>query len=242
LLCGIRAARYDVIITMDDDLQNPPEEIPRLLDRLAPNIDVVYGYPRTEQHGLFRDLASLVTKRVMQHAMGVPAAKHISAFRTFRTRLREAFALFSGSAVSIDVLLSWGTTRFAVVDVDHQPRTIGRTNYSLRKLIAHALTMITGFSTVPLRLASMLGFAFTVIGFLLLGWVVLRYLIEGGSVPGFPFLASSVAIFSGVQLFALGIIGEYMARIFNRLMDRPSYAVQAIVGGTEDNPPGTAQA
>ena len=229
LLCGVRAARHEVIVTIDDDLQNPPEEIPRLLGHLLPEVDVVYGYPRAEQHGLWRDLASVLTKRVMQKTMGVEAAKYISAFRAFRTPLREAFAQFSGPAVSIDVLLSWGTTRFAAIDVEHLPRPIGKSNYALWKLVVHALNMITGFSTIPLRLASLTGFAFTLFGFLLLAYILGRYLIEGGSVPGFPFLASTIAILSGVQLFALGIIGEYMARIFNRIMGRPSYTVRAEV-------------
>jgi undecaprenyl-phosphate 4-deoxy-4-formamido-L-arabinose transferase len=229
LLCGIRAARHDVVVTMDDDLQNPPEELPRLLGQLGPGVDVVYGYPRAEQHGLWRNLASVVTKRMMRQAMGVEAAKHISAFRAFRTRLREAFARFSGPAVSIDVLLSWGSTRFAAIDVAHQPRTAGRSNYTLAKLVAHALNMITGYSTVSLRVASLTGFVFTLFGMLLLLYVLGRYAIEGGSIPGFTFLASAIAIFSGVQLFALGIIGEYLARIFHRLMDRPSYAIQSEV-------------
>lgn len=235
LLCGIRAARHEVIVTMDDDLQNPPEEIPRLLAHLSPEVDVVYGYARTKQHGLWRNLASAITKWVMQQTMGIPAATQMSTFRAFRTPLREAFARFAGPAVSIDVLLSWGTTRFVAIPVDHQPRSIGRSNYTLKQLIRHALNMITGFSTLPLRLASLTGFAFTLVGFFVLSFVLIRYLIEGGSVPGFPFLASAVAIFSGVQLFALGIIGEYLARIFQRLMDRPTYTIQCIVGDTEEN-------
>ena len=234
LLCAIRAARHEVIVTLDDDLQNPPEEIPRLLERLTPSVDVVYGYPQAEHHGLWRDIASVLTKRVMQKAMGVEEAKHLSAFRAFRTSLREAFAQFSGPAVSIDVLLSWGTTKFAAVAVEHRPRPIGRSNYALWKLVAHALNMITGFSTIPLRLASLTGFAFTLFGLLLLAYILGRYMIEGGSVPGFPFLASTIAILSGVQLFALGIIGEYMARIFHRIMGRPSYTIQCEVGAGED--------
>jgi glycosyltransferase involved in cell wall biosynthesis len=233
LLCGIRAARYEAVVTIDDDIQNPPEEIPRLLARLVPGVDVIYGYPKVEQHGLWRDMASIITKRVMRRTMGVEAAMHISAFRAFRTQLRDAFARFSGPAVSIDVLLSWATNRFAAVDVEHQPRVFGKSTYTLRKLMAHALNMITGFSTVPLRLASLTGFAFTLFGILVLAFILVRYLLEGGNVPGFPFLASTIAIFSGVQLFALGIIGEYLARIFQRLMDRPSYTVQSEVGSKD---------
>jgi undecaprenyl-phosphate 4-deoxy-4-formamido-L-arabinose transferase len=96
----------------------------------------------------------------------------------------------------------------------------------MRKLITHALNMVTGFSTLPLQLASLIGFAFTLLGFGVLAFVVARYLIHGGSVPGFPFLASIIAIFSGAQLFALGIIGEYLARAHFRLMDKPAYSIR----------------
>lgn len=226
LLAGIRAARYDVIVTMDDDLQNPPEEIPQLLARLGEGYDVVYGTPRHEQHGLWRDLASQVTKLALQSAMGAETARQVSAFRAFHTQLRDAFAAYQGPFVSIDVLLTWATTRFASVPVRHDARQMGRSNYTLRKLITHALNMMTGFSTLPLQLASMVGFAFTCLGALLLLFVLGRYFMEGGSVPGFPFLASIIALFSGAQLFALGIIGEYLARMHFRMMERPAYTVR----------------
>jgi undecaprenyl-phosphate 4-deoxy-4-formamido-L-arabinose transferase len=102
---------------------------------------------------------------------------------------------------------------------------MGDSNYTLSKLLTHALNMMTGFSTVPLRLASLIGFAFTLVGGLTLAYVVGRYLIQGTSVPGFPFLASIIAIFSGAQLFSLGIIGEYLARMHLRSMEQPPYAV-----------------
>lgn len=226
LLCGIRAATGEIILTIDDDLQHPPEEVPLLLDRLAEGADVVYGTPDRESHGLFRDLASQITKIVLQEAMGAEVARDVSAFRVFRTQLREAFATYSNPSVSIDVLLTWATTRFAAVRVRHEPRTIGVSNYTFRKLLRHALNMMTGFSTRPLQIASLIGFSFTLFGMAVLVYVIGRYLIQGGSVPGFPFLASVIAIFSGAQLFALGIIGEYLARMHLRMMDRPTYAVR----------------
>jgi undecaprenyl-phosphate 4-deoxy-4-formamido-L-arabinose transferase len=100
----------------------------------------------------------------------------------------------------------------------------------VRKLIVHALNMLTGFSTWPLRVASLMGFAFTLFGLALLLYVVIGYLRHGTPVQGFPFLASSIAIFSGVQLFALGVIGEYLARLHLRMMERPTYAVRETVG------------
>jgi undecaprenyl-phosphate 4-deoxy-4-formamido-L-arabinose transferase len=125
------------------------------------------------------------------------------------------------------VLLTWGTTRFAAVDVRHEPRAAGESNYTLRKLITHALNMVTGFSTWPLQAASVMGFLFTVLGLLVFLFVIIRYLVEPERrVQGFAFLASVVVIFSGAQLFALGVIGEYLARLHFRTMERPTYAVR----------------
>lgn len=226
LLCGIRAARYGVSVTLDDDLQHPPEEIPRLLAKLAEGYDVVYGTPQQEQHGLWRDMASHVTKLALQSTIGIAMARNVSAFRVFRTQVREAFADYQGPFVSIDVLLTWGAACFAAIPVRHDVRPVGASNYTFRKLATHALNMVTGFSTLPLQIASLLGFAFTIFGLGVLVYVVGRYLIQGGTVPGFPFLASIVAIFSGAQLFALGVIGEYLARMYFRMMGRPPFVTR----------------
>lgn len=227
LLCGIRAAKHEIVVTIDDDLQNPPEEIPRLLEKILDGYDVVYGTPQKEQHGFWRDMASIITKIVLQRSMGAVTARNVSAFRAFRTSLRAAFSDYRSPFVSIDVLLTWATTRFVAIRVRHEPRMIGASNYTLHKLVVHALNMVTGFSTLPLQLASWLGFSFTALGFVILVFVIGRYLVEGGAVPGFPFLASIIAIFSGAQLFVLGIIGEYLARMHFRMMERPPYAVSS---------------
>lgn len=227
LLCGIRHARNAVIVTLDDDLQNPPEEIPRLLAKLGEGFDVVYGTPENEQHGLLRDLASRITKMTLQKAMGAETARQVSAYRAFRTELREAFTEFRGHLVSIDVLLTWGTARFAALSVKHQPRAEGRSNYTVYMLVTHALNMLTGFGTFPLQLASLTGFAFMLLGVAIFVYVLASYALRGSPVAGFPFLASIVAVFSGAQMFAIGIIGEYLARIHFRMMDRPTYVVRS---------------
>jgi len=230
LLCGIRAARYEVIVTLDDDLQNPPAEIPKLVARLGEDYDVVYGTPEKPQHGLWRNAAAAVTKFALAGLMGAGAARHVSAFRAFRADLREAFASFQGPSVCIDVLLAWGTTRFGWVAVRHDPRRAGASQYTFRKLAIHTLNFLTGFSARPLRLASWIGFALTAFGAALLALVLVRYLLHGTTVPGFPFLASVISIFSGAQLFALGVIGEYLARMHFRMLDQPAYVVRQETG------------
>lgn len=236
VLCGIRAARHPVIVTLDDDLQHPPREIDRLLAKLDEGCDVVYGTPRAEQHGLWRDLASRLTKVALRSAMGIRTAAQVSAFRAFRTALRDAFADYRGPFVSIDVLLTWGTTRFAAVTVEHRPRLAGTSHYGFRQLVAHAMNMMTGFSVLPLQIASLIGLAFTAFGGLVLLWVIGRYFLQGSAVPGFPFLASIIALFSGAQLFSLGIIGEYLARIHFRTMEKPPYVVRTVRHGVESEP------
>jgi undecaprenyl-phosphate 4-deoxy-4-formamido-L-arabinose transferase len=233
LLCGIRAARFDIIATLDDDLQNPPEELPKLLAGIEGGLDVVYGPPERESHGFLRDAASVITKITLQNAMGAETARNISAYRAFRTATRDAFANFNSPFVSIDVLLSWASTRFGFVRVKHDPRTIGTSNYTLGKLVLHALNMLTGFSTLPLRLASLVGFVFTGFGVATLLYIICLYLVRGTPVQGFPFLASIISAFAGAQLFTLGIMGEYLGRVHFRMMDRPPYVVRDTLGPTQ---------
>ena len=127
--------------------------------------------------------------------------------------------------MSIDVLLTWTTTRFTAIKVRHAPRAKGVSGYTPGKLIRHAVNLMTGFSTLPLQIASVVGFVFVLFGFSVLAYVLANYMIRGAAVPGFTFLASMIAIFSGAQLFALGIFGEYLARMHFRSMDRPPYLV-----------------
>jgi len=230
LLAGIRQAQYEIIVTLDDDLQNPPEEIPKLIDKLCEGFDVVYGTPLSGQHGLWRDLAAQITRLALQGTMGAPAARSASGFRAFHTEVRRAFADYGSSFVALDVLLTWGTTRFGSVTVRHDPRRLGKSNYTFRKLVTHTLTLTTGFSVWPLQFASFIGIVFSVVGIAAFLWVIIAYLVAGDPVPGFPFLASLIAILSGAQLFALGIIGEYIARMHFRSMARPLYVTRSDVG------------
>jgi len=235
LLCGIRAARYAICITLDDDLQFVPEDIPQLLTKLNEGFDLVYGTPLKQQHGVWRNFASLTTKLALNALMGTQMARHISPFRAFKTKLREAFKDATGDVTLVDVLLSWGTNRYSSVRVQHVPRATGRSNYSFSKLVLCAFNMITGFTTIPLRVATINGLLCVGAGLILLAYVFYRYFENGGSVPGFPFLASVIIIFSGAQLFALGIIGEYMGRMYSRTLNRPSYIVESVV--TSDSSP-----
>jgi len=226
-LCGIRTARYEVIITMDQDLQHPPEEIPLLLAKLEEGYDVVYGTPRKLPQGFWRNVMTASIKWILAKVIGLPSVRNVSAFRAFRTNLRDAFANFQSPSLILDVLLSWGTTRFTSVQVNIPQAE--RTNYNFRMLVRTAMLILIGYSTLPLRFASWIGFVMTIFGLGVFIYVLTVY-FTAGSLPGFPFLASIIALFSGAQLFALGIFGEYLARMFDRSMDRPPYVIHEMVG------------
>ncbi len=230
LLAGIRAATGDWIVTIDDDLQHLPEELPKLFSKINEGYDVVYGAPESEKHGFFRNLASKITKIALQNAMGAETARYISALRVFRTELREAFIDYRSPTVNIDVLLTWATMRFGVCFVQRNARQYGKSGYTARQLLRHAINMMTGFSTIPLKIATILGMLCALFGVGVLAYVLLGYFFNDQQVAGFPFLASIIAIFSGAQLLALGIIGEYLGRMHQRTMERPPYLLREIIG------------
>ncbi|HEX5943703.1 MAG TPA: glycosyltransferase family 2 protein [Anaerolineales bacterium] len=222
-LCGVRAAQYEVVVTMDQDLQHPPGEIPQLLAKLEEGYDVVYGAPRRLPQGFLRNIMTASIKWILAKVIGLPSVHNVSAFRAFRTHLRDAFAKFQSPSLILDVLLSWGTTSFTSVQVDIAPAE--RSNYSFTMLVRTATLILIGYSTLPLRFASWIGFGMTLFGLGVFVDVLVVY-FTAGSPPGFPFLASMIALVSGAQLFALGIFGEYLARMFDRSMDRPPYVIQ----------------
>lgn len=236
LLAGIRAARNSIIVTIDDDLQNPPEEVGKLISKLREGYDTVYGVPAEKKHSNLRNLSSTLTRVALSSVMGADSARHVTSFRAFKKSLVESFASYSGEFVSIDALLTWGTHRFGYVIVEHSERKVGRSTYSFKKLLSHALTMTTSYSSLPLKVASLMGFLCTAFGVLVLVFVIGRYFLLGGSVPGFPFLASIIALFSGTQLFSLGIIGEYLGRIHFRSMGKPSYVIDKKISSLTESP------
>jgi undecaprenyl-phosphate 4-deoxy-4-formamido-L-arabinose transferase len=230
LLVGIQRARYEIILTLDDDLQHPPEEIPKLLSKLNEGYDVVYGKPAVRSHSLWRNLSSKVLKSVLKIVLGAKMGGQSSAFRAFRSFLRRGFENFTDAQLSIDVLLSWSADRVTHVLVEHQERKVGKSGYTLRKLMMLAFNMLTGYSILPLRIASGVGLTTSLFGLCMFLYVVLRRLLQTNYVPGFAFIASEIALFAGLQLFAIGVIGEYVARLHFRTMGKPPYVIREEAG------------
>lgn len=225
LLCGVRAARHDVIITMDDDLQHPPECVPALLDKLSEGYDLVYGNPLKEPRSFVRNAMSRLIKRIiLRHGAGQDV--EISSFRCFRSSLRKAFESVNHPSVFLDLMLSWGGRRIGEIRLPHEVRKVGASSYTPMRLIRHAMNMITSFSVMPLHVASWLGFTFMLFGLLVLGYTLVDFLLNGRVMPGFTFLASIQAIFSGAQLFAVGILGLYLARVYEGMIAKPPYVIR----------------
>jgi undecaprenyl-phosphate 4-deoxy-4-formamido-L-arabinose transferase len=226
LLAGIRSAKYSLTVTIDDDAQNPPEAISSMVEHLLnEELDVVYGTPETIKQPWLRRISSSAIRSLLGKSMGVEMAKEMSSFRVFRTETREAFQGSLGSNISIDALLSWGSSKFGSMKVPHDHRESGSSTYNLQKLLRFSIDTITGYSTKPLQFASVLGLVTAGFGFGVFIYAVTIPFLSGESVSGFPFLASSIAIFSGVQLLTLGVIGEYLSRMHFRVMNKPSYHI-----------------
>jgi len=225
LLAGVRNASSPIIVTADDDLQNPPSCIPLLLNALSPDVDVVYGVSADTKQNFFRRTSSKITRKFLSNALEFESAVSMSSFRAFRTVLRKGFDTELGPNVALDALLTWSTTRFITVDVKHDMRKVGKSSYTAGKLIRFMIDMTSGFSTRPLRVASSLGCVTFICGALLLAFVVGRPILTEERVEGFQMLASTIIIFSGVQLFLLGILGEYIGRIHFRVMNKPTYLI-----------------
>ena len=235
LLAGIRSARRDIVVTMDDDLQHRPETIPALLEAMTDDIDLVYGVSPEPGHSFWRNITSRFGKAVIGWTMGGRMVRDSGAFRAFRTALRAGFEHVSDAYVSIDVLLSWVTTRHRSVVTPMDQRECGSSNYTARTLLKHALNLVTGYSSRPLRLVAWLGFGLAFFGSGAFAYVLIRHFTTSTEVPGFAFLASLISIFAGAQLFGLGVIGEYLGRMHFRSMHRPTYVVRAMVGGESDD-------
>ncbi|CAF0691495.1 Putative glycosyltransferase [Candidatus Methylacidithermus pantelleriae] len=225
LLCGIKKASFPWIVTMDDDLQHPPQEIPKLLEALSQGWDLVYGKEEVRRHAFWRNAASGLVRWVLKRLFVIENAEFMNSFRAFRAELRDGFPVWPAGMVCVDALLRWNTQRITWVAIRHESRRAGRSAYSLRKLIALSMDFLTAFSTAPLQGVGLLG-----VLLLVLGVFVLVLGPMDGSWP-FSILLAAVIFAGALELFAVGVLGVYLARIHNALSGRPLYIVREEVGG-----------
>jgi glycosyltransferase involved in cell wall biosynthesis len=228
VMAGLRQARGAWAITMDDDLQNPPEEVERLLAYAQQSgKEVIYTHYDEKQHAIWRNLASRFANRVADIVLDKPKGLYLSSFRCMSAFVVREICRYDGPFPYIDGLILQVTQDLGTLLVRHLPRAVGRSNYTLRRLVRLWTSMFVNFSVMPLRLSTMTGFALSFLG--VVG--VLAAVIEGlfwSPPPGWASLMAAVLLLSGVQLTLLGIIGEYLGRLYLTANRRPQTITREI--------------
>lgn len=221
---GQAAGRY--VVTMDDDLQHDPGDIPRILDVLRGGADLVYVQFEARKHALWKRLGSGFNDLVARWLLKKPRGLYLSPFRGMASPVAREVLRYEGPFVYIDGLLLQSTRNIATIEAPHHARSDGRSGYSLRKSISLWLQMATSFSVIPLRLVSVAGILASGVGFALTIVILLESLWRPVSVAGWKSLMLTVLFLGGVQLLALGVIGEYVGRVLLSINRRPQYVVR----------------
>jgi len=227
LMCGFFQASGQYIVTLDDDLQNPPEEIEKLYAAIQGGHDVVYGIFDAKQHTVFKNIGSELVQFIYRKTFNLRT--RITSFRILKKHIAHRLLSYDRSFTFLDGLIAWFTTNIGNVTVEHHKRAVGNSGYSFRKLVTLALNMLTNFSIVPLQLASLFGISSALIGFSFGCYFLLKKIIFDIPVSGFTSLIVSITIFAGVQLLTVGMLGEYIGRIHINVSKRPQYAIREIV-------------
>lgn len=225
LMCGLEQARGAHIITLDDDLQNPPEEIPRMLAHIEQHdLDLVYGCPDDRQHAGWRNLGSTIVWHFYKTVFRNPVTP--TPFRIMRYQLAKSVMFYDLNFTYLDGLLAWCSSRIGGIDVAHHARAEGKSNYSVSKLLVLALNLYTNFSLLPLQLVSGIGLLTAFSGFMVGAYYLFQFFVSNIGVPGFASTIIAVLILGGVQLLALGVIGEYLGRLHLNVNRKPQFMVR----------------
>jgi len=235
IMAGLRQARGRFIVTMDDDLQHDPEDIPRLVATLEAGYDLCYAQFEDRQHALWKRLGSRFNDVVASRLLRKPKGLYLSPFRAVRRAIRDEALRYEGPFVYVDGLLLQSTNNIATIQAQHHARSDGQSGYSLRKSISLWLQMATSFSVTPLRFVSIAGIAASCIGFLRAVVVFVSKLMSPGLPVGWASLIIAVLMMGGLQLLALGAIGEYVGRVLLSLNRRPQYVVRRLLNIRREN-------
>jgi glycosyltransferase involved in cell wall biosynthesis len=228
ILAGIEMAKHDLIVTIDDDLQIFPAEILVIYNHLLTyNLDLVYGAPRVSKHGNSRKFSSKILKFILRKVLRAQTVEGINSFRIFKKNLLVNFVNNSTGDISIDALLFWSTSNFDSVHVEHKTRKLGKSSYTFKKLFNLAIETLIGYSTLPLRISTVIGLSLSVVGLILLGVTLIQYFLNGIQIEGFTTIITLITIFSGAQFLTLGVIGEYIRKIHTNSMRKPTFVVRS---------------
>jgi undecaprenyl-phosphate 4-deoxy-4-formamido-L-arabinose transferase len=228
VFAGLDHARGDVIVTLDADLQNPPEEIPRLLDKISEGHDVVGGWRQNRQDHFVRRLLSRAVNKVTSKVVGVEMRDYSCMLRAYRRGVVDVLRECSEVSSFIPTLANLFAASPAEIPVAHDRRSNGRSKYSPFRLLRLNFDLMTGFSLLPIQIVSVAGMGIALLGLGFGAFLLLRRLLVGPEVEGVFTLFAILFFFVGVQILALGLIGEYIGRIYMQVRRRPKYVIQRI--------------
>ncbi len=228
-ICGIAHTSGRWVITLDDDLEQRPEDIPALLAKARQGVDLVYGIYARRTHSAWRNVTSAVARKLFRIA--IPTLNYdYTSFRVISGSIARTLVNFDSPFPFVDGYLSWLTNSYGCVEVAHDQRTDGGSNYNFRKLLTHTINIFVTFSDLPLRFASWIGIGSFVVGMLWLAGIVAGRLLGGITVSGFASLMAGIVLFGGMQLLILGIIGEYLGRMNFKSSRKPLFLISEEIG------------
>ncbi|QST01986.1 glycosyltransferase family 2 protein [Pontibacillus sp. ALD_SL1] len=226
MIAGLDHAKGDAVVIMDADLQDPPELIPEMIEYWEAGYDDVFAKRRSRAgESLVKKATSTLFYKVLEKMSDVPIQKDTGDFRLLDRRCVEALKKIRESQRYTKGMFSWVGYNKKEILFDRDPRVSGETKWNYKKLTDLAIEGITSFTTAPLRLSSFLGIGVSFFAFLYMVWIISKTLLYGESVAGYPSLMSAILFLGGIQLIVLGIIGEYLGRVFNETKIRPLYFV-----------------
>lgn len=229
VLTGWRNARGAHLVNLDDDGQNPPAEAVRLWQHAKKEgLDIVFGHYAVKQHSVWRNFGSWFTNRMTDWALDKPPGFYLSSFRCVSAFVAKQVIGYAGPYPYIDGLLLQVTQRIGSIDVRHEARVAGESTYTLRRLVRLWLSAWINFSVLPLRVATVLGLIIAAVGMAALAAVAWLWWMDQGPATGWGWLMAALLIFSGTQLVLLGLIGEYVGRMFLAVNQRPQSVVRDV--------------
>lgn len=240
---GFQYARGNVVVLLDADLQVAPEEIPKMVDKLAEGYDIVYGVRTCRVDSLLRRVGSWCMSHLLYRFTGIDLPDNATGFAALDRRFVESIKLFNEKSKYLSGLFAWlSYGRYAAVPVAHSARHAGKTKYTLSQLVALTLNFVCNFSVLPLRFALYVGWGLALLGGGALSWLVAARLSGfAGQDQGVWLIVSSVVLFSGVQLVAIGILGEYLGRIYREVRGQPSFIVREVLDRSPTGKMGTGK-
>lgn len=228
VFAGLDHARGDVIVTLDADLQNPPEEIPRLLDKIAEGHDVVGGWRQNRRDHIIRRFLSWAVNKVTSKVVGVEMRDYSCMLRAYRRAVVDVLRECSEVSSFIPTLANMFAASPAEIPVAHDRRRKGRSKYSPFRLLRLNFDLMTGFSLLPIQIVSLAGIGVSLLGVGFGVFLMIRRLVIGAEAEGIFTLFAILFVFVGIQILALGLIGEYIGRIYMEVRKRPRYVIQRI--------------